>query len=72
LKMWLFDRLRKYVVYRDSYDPNEDFVCGHCMKPVLRRYIYCSVACAEADEIEQLRSTAKELVEELKENGLRD
>lgn len=30
-------------------DVNEDFNCGHCSKPVLRRWLYCSAACAYAD-----------------------
>ena len=27
-------------------DCNEDFNCGFCSKPVLRRFLYCSTKCA--------------------------
>lgn len=32
-------------------DPNEDFNCQHCSKPVLRRHMYCSNACRFMDDI---------------------
>lgn len=28
-------------------DPNEDFICGSCGEPVLRRDLTCSKACSE-------------------------
>lgn len=31
-------------------DPNEDFNCMECGKPVLRRYLFCSVKCEESAE----------------------
>jgi hypothetical protein len=43
----------RWVLLRDMHvDPNEDFNCGHCSKPVLRRWMYCSDACWVADERE--------------------
>lgn len=44
-KALLFDLLRKYVIYRDSYDSNEDFICIRCCRPVLTRKLFCSRAC---------------------------
>lgn len=41
---WVFSLLRPLFV--SDIDPNEDFVCGECARPVLRRYLYCSAACA--------------------------
>lgn len=31
-----------------NIDPNEDYSCGTCGKPLLRRYIFCSKACQDA------------------------
>jgi len=31
-------------------DPNEDFACAECGKPVLRRQLYCSVICTDMFE----------------------
>lgn len=50
---WLarfYDLIRPLFV-RD-WDRNEDFVCGHCGRPVLRRYLFCSIECADRfDEV---------------------
>lgn len=27
-------------------DSNDDFTCGTCRKPILRRFLFCSVECA--------------------------
>ena len=29
-------------------DPNEDFECCYCGKPVFRRYLFCSNRCTQA------------------------
>jgi len=47
LRKRVYDAVRPFVV-RDL-DPNEDFVCGHCGKPVLTRTLFCSTACARED-----------------------
>lgn len=38
----------------DDKDPNEDFICCHCGKPVQTRILYCSVECEKEDEKTQL------------------
>jgi len=46
LKKLFFDLIRPLFV-RDV-DPNEDFVCNECGRPVLRRVVFCSRSCHEA------------------------
>jgi len=43
----------RWMVVRDI-DPNEDFNCVYCSKPVLRRWLYCSDACGRADDLEHV------------------
>lgn len=40
--------IRPYFV--KDIDKNEDFTCGWCEKPVLRRWLYCSPKCEEESE----------------------
>ena len=44
-------RARVYSVVRRLFvhnvNPNEDFTCVTCCKPLLRRVLYCSSACFE-------------------------
>jgi hypothetical protein len=42
---YVFDKIRSF---RDDYDPNEDFLCGHCCKPFFGRYLFCSPECEVA------------------------
>lgn len=37
-------------LFIDDVDRNEDFDCGLCGKPVLRRYLFCSEECLKRDE----------------------
>lgn len=32
-------------------DSNEDYECGYCRKPVLKRYLFCSEECSAKDNI---------------------
>ena len=41
---WFYDLIRPFVVL-GKIDPNEDFKCMECGKPVLRRVLYCSQVC---------------------------
>lgn len=60
-----YDLIRPLFVR--NWDRNEDFVCGHCGRPVLRRYLYCSSECSERGdreiemtiEIQRLKSELK-------------
>ena len=45
-----YNMVRWMIVPR--VDPNEDFNCCHCSKPVLQRYMYCSDACDEREHHE--------------------
>jgi hypothetical protein len=54
---WVYALVRPLVV--DDLDPNEDFLCCECNRPVLRRVLCCSRACRDAfdarmDEMEVL------------------
>jgi hypothetical protein len=37
-------------LFEQDVDPNEEFVCGECCEPVLRRVLFCSVACSDRFE----------------------
>jgi len=43
-----YDIIRPLFV--EEWDHNEDYLCGYCCKPVLRRYLYCSVQCSEEQD----------------------
>lgn len=47
-RIW-FKLIRRFVFAYDSFtrriDPNEDFNCGQCGKPLLRRVLFCSAEC---------------------------
>lgn len=37
-------------IFEENYelvDPNEDFVCGYCCKPVKERVLFCSEECSD-------------------------
>lgn len=40
----IFDLLRPLFV--KDWDRNEDYICGHCGRPVLKRYLFCSRECS--------------------------
>ena len=48
IKYWLlrkfYDAIRPLFVY--DVDPNEDYTCCWCNKPVLKRVLYCSEECS--------------------------
>ena len=46
---FFFDLIRRE--FWKDYDPNEEFYCCHCCKPVFKRYIFCSDKCEKLDEI---------------------
>ena len=56
---YLFDRIRYYapvkirfrLIQTNDYDCNADYMCMHCSYPVLRNYLYCSIACVDLDDI---------------------
>lgn len=59
-KLPLFTRIRRSIkakvfetirpLFVPNVDKNEDYICGQCGEPVLKRYLYCSDKCAaEAD-----------------------
>lgn len=52
--LWLWRSLAfslvRWAVVPDL-DPNENFNCGFCSKPLLRRYLYCSQKCDDAQEL---------------------
>jgi endogenous inhibitor of DNA gyrase (YacG/DUF329 family) len=50
---WVFDRIRFLVV--PDWDINEDYRCEYCGKPVLRRFLFCSAKCSDAEEIAWLK-----------------
>lgn len=43
IKAWIFSRIRPFFV--KDINSNEDFVCGICGEPVLKRILYCSNRC---------------------------
>lgn len=54
MKLLKFKVLAKlYSIIRPLFviniDPNEDFSCGWCGKPVLRRIVFCSSKCEKED-----------------------
>jgi hypothetical protein len=52
LKWKLLDSFYEIIrpLFIKNIDLNEDYYCGWCCKPVLKRYIFCSVKCSDADE----------------------
>lgn len=51
-----------------NIDPNEDFYCVYCNKPVLERYIFCSKECSELLEFNEiLPYTNEEIIERMEE-----
>lgn len=48
IKDWFFKKIR--FLFVEDIDPNEDFYCGACGEPVLRRYLFCSEKCSEQVE----------------------
>lgn len=50
LVKWFYDLIRPLFVR--GWNKNEDFNCGLCDRPVLRRYLYCSSECSEIHEKE--------------------
>jgi hypothetical protein len=46
IKKWFFKLIRPLFVR--NVDSNEDFSCGHCGEPVLKRFLFCSDYCTEA------------------------
>ena len=48
LKAYVFDLVRR--LFWDDYDPNEDFNCCYCGKPVFHRYLFCSIKCTDKFE----------------------
>lgn len=49
-------------------DPNEDFECGNCRRPLLKRFLTCSEACYHEiwrDVGEQMIEEAKRKAEEM-------
>ena len=47
-KKILFDLIRPLFVR--GWDRNEDFICGNCGEPVLRRWLFCSPECCRHHE----------------------
>jgi hypothetical protein len=45
IKTRLFNLIRRFFVA--DWDRNEDYICGNCGEPVLKRYLYCSLECKE-------------------------
>lgn len=48
LKSIWYKMIRRWVLGYDAFtgiDPNEDFKCGTCLEPVLRRSMFCSSDC---------------------------
>lgn len=50
-KKYLYGLIRPLFV--KDIDPNENFKCGFCGKPVLKRILYCSSICSDLDIIEE-------------------
>lgn len=44
---WFYGLIR--FLYVEDIDPNEDYHCGYCRKPVLTRLIFCSESCEELE-----------------------
>ena len=44
---WWYWKIR--WIFVPDYNINEDYNCMYCGKPVLRRYLYCSQKCTDAD-----------------------
>jgi hypothetical protein len=55
-KLYYYLQNKLYYLVRplfvDTVDPNEDYICMYCQKPVLKRYLYCSLECDLKDEEE--------------------
>lgn len=45
---WFYSKIR--FLFVNNVDPNEDFYCMFCDKPVLKRYLFCSVQCSNMFE----------------------
>lgn len=43
MKKFIFNLIRPFFV--KDIDINEDFTCSHCLKPVLKRLLFCSELC---------------------------
>lgn len=60
-------RLRAFVfriirpLFVRNVNANEDYLCCHCEKPVLRRLMYCSLACSLAGEVDHLAEIVYDL-----------
>jgi hypothetical protein len=48
IRRTIFNFIRR--IFWSDYDRNEDFSCGYCGKEMLRRFLYCSQKCTDADE----------------------
>jgi hypothetical protein len=44
IKYWFYEIVRPIFV--SDIDRNEDYNCGYCCKPVLKRILYCSETCS--------------------------
>lgn len=51
LLSFIYNLIRPLFV--EDIDPNEDFVCGKCSKPVLTRVLFCSKRCEDLFDYEQ-------------------
>jgi hypothetical protein len=51
-----------YFAYKGftNINSNEDFICGYCEKPLLRRMLYCSSYCYIADMAKQMEPIDEE------------
>ena len=41
------------ALFWTDYDPNEDFVCINCSKPVFKRVLFCSYKCENDFKMEE-------------------
>ena len=57
MKQFIYNLIRK--LFWKSYDPNEDFVCMNCGKPVFRRYLFCCAKCHD-EFYENIKNLTKE------------
>jgi hypothetical protein len=57
IKMFIYNCVRRY--FWISYNPNEDFACMQCGKPVFKRLLTCSAKCWEEFEDEILEGDPK-------------
>jgi hypothetical protein len=66
VRWWLIEQFYSSIraAFVGNLDLHEEFSCGHCSRPLLRRYLYCSAECSRAsDELHDLERKERAALE---------